>query len=271
MELFIQVIIILLLCGIIAGFLAGLFGIGGGVVMVPVMFILLTDMGYEEHAMSMAVATSAAVILPTVLMGIIKNNPGKEFPWRTATILGAGGVVGSIAGSATSVLIPKDIHVIAFSCFLIFLALWMVMKHNKLHHQQSIQESIILFIIIGIFVGFAAGLFGIGGGVILTPVLTSLLGINIHRSISISLTAMVLIACGSVLSYVILGIGVKGLFPYSIGYINIIFAAILVCTSIPAVRWGVNTRLKMNEKILLFLFIAMLMILAFRMFFSIFQ
>jgi len=88
MEFFIVIIIILLLCGLVAGFLAGLFGIGGGVVMVPVMFFLLNDLGYGDNAMAIAVATSAAVILPTAVAGAIKNFSGKQITWWPALILG---------------------------------------------------------------------------------------------------------------------------------------------------------------------------------------
>ncbi|PWR69780.1 sulfite exporter TauE/SafE family protein [Methanospirillum stamsii] len=271
MEFFIQVIIILLMCGIVAGFLAGLFGIGGGVVMVPVMFILLTDLGYEEHAMAMSVATSAAVILPTALVGTIKMNRGSNISYWPAVILGAGGIIGSVIGSTISVIIPKEIHIAAFSGFLIFMAIWMGIKHWSYLDRYHLSESTTVFIILGILVGIGAGLFGIGGGVILTPVLTSLVGMNIHRSIGISLTAMVFIASGTVLSYILLGTGIQDLFPFSIGYVNILFMVLLVCTSIPAVRLGVRTGQKTSEKNLLLLFICMLMILAVRMLFSLFQ
>jgi uncharacterized membrane protein YfcA len=269
MEVFLTIFIILILCGLVAGFLAGLFGIGGGVIMVPVMFFLLSDLGYAEYAMAMSVATSAAVILPTALTGTIKYNRDTCFSFQPAIILGIGGIFGSMLGSTMSVLISNQAHVIAFSCFLVFLALWMAIKQSSFFFNFKIRESTITFIILGVGVGIAAGLFGVGGGVILTPVLTSLLGMNIHRSIGISLSSMVLIASGTVLSYIILGFDVSNLFPYSIGYVNILFTAVLVCASIPSVQLGVRTGKKMDERKLLILFISMLMILAIRMIFSV--
>ena len=237
--------------------------------MVPVMFILLNDLGYGEYAMAMAVATSAAVILPTTLAGAIRINRGEQISILPAIILGAGGVLGSIVGSTISVIIPKEIHVIAFSSFLIFLAFWMVIKQSRYLVRYHFRESTFIFTLLGILTGIGAGLFGIGGGVILTPVLTSLLGIHIHRSIRISLTAMVFIATATVISYIILGTSTPSLFPYSIGYVNVLFALILVFTSIPGVNLGLKTGQKVSEKNLLFLFISMLIILAVRMVFSI--
>ncbi|MCA1915218.1 sulfite exporter TauE/SafE family protein [Methanospirillum hungatei] len=265
MEFFIVSIIILLLCGLVAGFLAGLFGIGGGVVMVPVMFFLLSDLGYGDNAMAIAVATSAAVILPTAIAGAIKNYSGRSFTWWPALLLGMGGILGSMAGSTLSVLIPSQIHILAFSGFLIFMAVWMIVKQCRYLSAYTIKETDGILLILGIGVGVASGLFGIGGGVILTPVLTSILGMNIHKSIGISLTAMVLIASGTVASYIVLGFGAEGLFPFSIGYVNILFVLILALTSIPAVRLGVKTGRTMPEKKLQTLFIGMLILLAIRM------
>ena len=265
MDPLIFTVIILLLCGIIAGFLAGLFGIGGGVVMVPVMFFLLYDLGYEDNAMAMAVATSAAVIFPTAVAGTLKNYSEKQVALRPAIILGAGGVIGSMAGSSLSVLIPHQIHVLAFSGFLIFMAFWMAVKQSRYLSESSVRMNDFILIILGICVGIGSGLFGIGGGIILTPVLTSVLGMNIHKSIGISLTAMVLISSGTVMSYIALGWGVDGLFPFSIGYVNILFALVLVITSVPAVRFGVKTGRTLSDRRLQALFIGMLILLAVRM------
>ncbi|HPY59686.1 MAG TPA: sulfite exporter TauE/SafE family protein [Methanospirillum sp.] len=265
MEPIIVTIMILLLCGIVAGFLAGLFGIGGGVVMVPVMFLLLGDLGYEDNAMAISVATSAAVILPTAVAGTLKKYSEKQITWWPAIILGIGGILGSMAGSSLSVLIPRQVHALAFSGFLIFMAFWMAVKQSRYLSAYTVRETELILLALGTCVGIASGLFGIGGGVILTPVLTSVLGMNIHKSIGISLTAMVLIASGTVMSYIVLGWEMDGLLPFSIGYVNLLFAVALVITSIPAVRFGVKTGSAMSGRRLQMLFIGMLILLAIRM------
>ncbi|HQB99225.1 MAG TPA: sulfite exporter TauE/SafE family protein, partial [Methanospirillum sp.] len=129
----------------------------------------------------------------------------------------------------------------------------------------TVRETDLILLALGTCVGISSGLFGIGGGVILTPVLTSVLGMNIHKSIGISLTAMVLIASGTVMSYIVLGWEMDGLLPFSIGYVNLLFAVALVITSIPAVRFGVKTGSAMSGRRLQMLFIGMLILLAIRM------
>jgi len=264
-DSFMLILIILLLLRIVAGFLAGLFGIGGGVVMVPVMYLLMQDLGYGDTAMTRAVATSAAVIIPTAVAGTIRNYSGKQITWRPALILGSSGILGTMAGSTLSVLIPSQIHVLVFSGFLICMAGWMIIKQCRYFCVYTLRQSNGILLVLGTGVGVASGMFGIGGGIILIPVLTSVLGMNIHTSVGTSLAAMVLIASGTVLSYIILGWGLTGQVPFSIGYVNILFALILAATSVPAVRIGLKTGAAMSDTKLQILFVTMLVILAARM------
>ena len=270
MEVFISLIIILLICGLVAGILAGLFGIGGGIIMVPVMFFLLSSLGYEEYAMTTAVATSGAVILPTTISGTIRYQYQEKFPWRTTLIIGSGGVMGTVMGSIGSVLIQKNLHVIAFACFLLFMAFGMIGKRFPSCSTFHVRGSGPVFLALGIFVGTMASFFGIGGGVILTPVLTILLGMKIHQAIGISLGSMILIASGTVTSYSVLGMGVSNPIPFSLGYINLLFVIILTCTSIPAVQIGVKSGSAMSERTLTILFTFCLIVIALRMAFSAF-
>lgn len=265
MDIFFQIIIVLLLSGFIAGLLSGLLGIGGGVMMVPVMFLLLTDLGYSQYAMAIAVATSAAVIIPTAISGTMRHHRTEGICWRIAIILGVFGIIGSVGGSILSVYMPATLHVILFSSFLSLMALWMILKKSPRLSDYKISESNLVFAALGIFVGIAAGMFGVGGGIIITPVLTTLVGYQIHRASGISLATMVLTASGTAISYIYLGWGTEGLYPYSLGYVNILFAALLICTSVPAAQLGVILNHKSPERILNGIFIGLLLFIAVRM------
>jgi uncharacterized membrane protein YfcA len=259
---------ILLICGFIAGFLAGLLGVGGGFLMVPVMFVLLSDMGYQEHAMVIAVATSASVILLTAVSGTFRQWRMGNICWHAALVIGTGGIIGSLVGSSLSISIPEHLHVLLFASFLIFLSFWMIINKTGLITGYHIVESDLVLGICGIFMGIVAGMFGIGGGIILTPVLTTLFGYMMHRSVGVSLAAIVLTAGGSVCSYIFLGWGKMNLFPMFIGYVNLFFAAILLCASVPAAQMGVLFRHRISDKSLSVLFIGMLLALALKMILS---
>ncbi|MDD1728417.1 MAG: sulfite exporter TauE/SafE family protein [Methanospirillum sp.] len=268
MEPVLVIIGILLVCGIIAGFLSGLLGVGGGLFMVPVIFILLSDYGYGEYAMLTAVATSAAVILPTSVSGTFRQWRMKNICWHTSLILGTGGIIGSFFGSMVSLALPGEVHVSLFAFFLLFLAFWMVFNKSGYLGRFHLVESGLSFGFFGFIVGTASGMFGIGGGMLLIPVLTIFFGYTMFRSVGISLAAMVLTSGGSVCSYILLGWGKQGLFPYSLGYVNLFVAGVLLCTSVPAAQAGAIFSSRIQEKMHLLLFTAMLLVIAFRMLLS---
>lgn len=112
-------------------------------------------------------------------------------------------------------------------------------------------------------------MFGIGGGIIITPVLTTFFGYSMNRSIGISLAAMILTAGGSVFSYILLGWGKQDLFPYSLGYVNLFFAAVLLCASVPSAQAGVVFSHRISENILIMIFVGMLLAIALKMTLSI--
>jgi uncharacterized membrane protein YfcA len=269
MDPILSVIGILLICGVIAGFIAGFLGVGGGFLMVPVMFFLLSNLGYQNNAMVISVATSSAVILFTSISGTIRQIKKKPINWNSAIILGAGGIAGSFIGSSVSVIIPENVHVILFSSFLLFLVFWMSINRSPYLARFRLVESNLLFGFFGILIGIAAGMFGIGGGIILTPVLTTFFGYSMNRSIGISLATMILIAGGSCTSYILLGWGKISSIPYSLGYVNLFFAMVLLCASIPAAQAGVVMSHRISEKILRIVFIGMLLSIAIKMILSV--
>lgn len=106
----------LALIGLAAGFLAGLLGIGGGVVMVPAMVLLL---GFDQH---IAQGTSLVVIIPAALSGSYTHHRNGRLFLRDAAILAAGGVIGSVFGSVFALSIDEEILRRLFAAFLLIVA-----------------------------------------------------------------------------------------------------------------------------------------------------
>ncbi|MBN1168230.1 MAG: sulfite exporter TauE/SafE family protein [Methanospirillaceae archaeon] len=257
--------IILFFTGIIAGLLSGMLGIGGGILMVPVMFFLLNQSGYSDRAMDIAVATSVAVILPTVLSGTYRQWKRKNISWIPALILGTGGLVGSVAGSYISILLPAKTHAFVFGIFLILMAVWIILQRSPGMRRYHIPGSMPVFLVLGFFTGISSGLFGIGGGVILTPVLATIIGYGMHKAVGIVTTSMVLTSSGATAAYIMHGIQIPDLPLLHVGYINIPFWAILCVASIPAAQAGVLLSHKTPERILMYIFVLLLLFIAIRM------
>jgi uncharacterized membrane protein YfcA len=225
--------------GILTGTASGLFGVGGGFLMTPVQFWLYTSGGMDSTlATRLAFGTSLAVIVPTMISGALAHHYRGAVNWQAVVPTGCSAVFGGIAGATVAVSLPGIVLRTIFALLII------VMAGRMFWHIQSCtacdpRGSTWIYILIGFFIGFISGLSGIGGGVLLVPVLVILLGYPMHTAVGTSSACLIFSSAGAVAAYIINGIGVAGLPPYSIGYVDLATFAILAVTTIPLARFGV--------------------------------
>jgi uncharacterized membrane protein YfcA len=172
--------------GLVAGFLSGLLGVGGGIVLVPLMVSLLH---YDQHT---AHATSLAAIFIIALAGAITFALSGEVDLPLAIALGVGGVVGSTLGATTMKQASTRTLQIAFTVLLVAAGVRMVTGGAPLPVGQAKSDVATWLIggLIGLAAGFASGLAGIGGGVIMVPAMVLLLGTSQHTAQGTSLLAI---------------------------------------------------------------------------------
>jgi len=177
--------IFLFIAGGIAGLMAGLLGIGGATIMVPVYlyYFKLNALFPLEQQFHMAIGCSLAVILISALVATISNYKHHLIEYKIAKIFLPGLGLGIILGTLLSKVIPALVLKKLFSIFLIVLMLSMF-KNNSQSKQQSLSTAAITSI--AILVGMLNALFGIAGGIIITPVLVRM-GVKIKRAISTSI------------------------------------------------------------------------------------
>lgn len=226
--------------GILTGTASGLFGVGGGFLMTPVQFWLYTSGGMDSTlATRLAFGTSLAVIIPTMVSGALAHHTRGAVNWQAVVPIGSAAVFGGIAGGTLATSLPGIVLRTIFALLII------VMAARMIWHIQSCtvcdpRGSTGIYILIGFFIGFISGLAGIGGGVLLVPVLVILLGYPMHSAVGTSSACLIFSSTGAVAAYVINGFGVAGLSPYSIGYVDLVTFAILAVTTIPLARFGVR-------------------------------
>ena len=167
----VRLILLLILIGAIGGLLSGAFGVGGGIVMVP---LLITIAGFDQRH---AAAISLVAIIPAALVGSISYASAGQLDLTAAVLIAAGGVVGSLIGARLLRTLP-----LRWLRWL-FIALLVVITVRLLFELPSRDGVITLnpltvagLIVLGVVMGVASGLFGIGGGVIVVPVLVALFG-----------------------------------------------------------------------------------------------
>jgi len=118
---------------------------------------------------------------------------------------------------------------------------------------------------LGFPIGMVSGLTGLGGGVLIVPALVLALAFPMHLAVGTSVTAMILTSLGGIIGYIVHGIGVPGLLPHSIGYVNLPIWLCLATTSVPMTQLGAKVAHALPAKQLKYIFIALMVYLGLRM------
>jgi uncharacterized membrane protein YfcA len=252
-------ILILLAAGAGTGFASGLLGIGGGAVMVPVSYWLILGMDIApDIAIRIAFGTSLLVILPTVISASWKHNREKAVRWKTALVLGSCALVGGLVGASLAAHLPEQILRAGFGALILAIALWMslgVMPRLRRKDAEP-RENLALVAACGFPIGIVSGLTGIGGGVLIVAVLVLALDYSVHTAVGTSVAAIILGSLGGMVGYIVNGLPVSGLLPYSIGYVNLPIWLCLTATSIPMAQLGARAAHALPAKPLMYIFIA---------------
>jgi uncharacterized membrane protein YfcA len=263
-------VLVLLATGMFVGFACGLLGVGGGFIMVPVQIWALTSTGIEPTlATRIAFGTSLAVVLPTALLGCHGHSCRGVVLWRPGIALGLSGLVGAFLGGTFASQAPGDLLKMIFGIVVLLGALRMIFTGMILDRETSRigepKESLPKYFFWGLFVGAVSGLCGIGGGVILIPIMVIVLGFSMLQAIGTSSITIAFNAAGGVLAYAIYGWGVAGLPQYSLGYIDLMQFALLAGTSVFTASFGVLAAHRLPAEKIKHIFVILMMYIGLRM------
>jgi hypothetical protein len=265
MEPYIFYLIILLVTGVGIGFLSGLLGVGGGFLMVPILYWLMISLGIDTNiAIRVSLGTSLAVILPTALSGAYGHYRKEAVLVRPMLYLAATGIIGGFIGGTIASNIPGDIMTLIFGFTVIFVAFIMIITRNREINGKQ-RDNVAYYVLGGLFIGMMSGLLGVGGGFIIVPFMALFMRCSMHEAIGTSTAVIVFTSIGGIISYIINGWGVAGLPPYSLGYINMLQLVLLAVTSIPMAQFGVRAAHSLPSKHLNYIFVVLLVYVGLRM------
>jgi uncharacterized protein len=232
-----QLIVELALLGTCTGFLAGLLGIGGGMIMVPFITVILSGRGVApELAVKMAIATSMATIVFTSVSSVRAHDRRGTVRWDIVKRLAPGIVIGSMIGSlGVFSLLKGSWLAIFFGLFVGFSATQMFLGKKPKSTRQMPGTAGQLTA--GGFIGFLSGLVGAGGGFISVPFMTWC-NVAIHNAVATSAALGFPIALANVIGYVIAGQSVANLPPASFGYIWLPGLIVIALSSVFTAPWG---------------------------------
>lgn len=224
----------LVVLGLVTGFLAGLLGIGGGMLLVPLLTYIIGVQGVEAGlAVKMAIATSMATIMFTSLSSVRAHHRRGAVRWDVVRRLAPGIVLGGLAASlGVFALLRGSALAIVFAAFVGFSAVQMLRGTKPLASRQLPGTAGQLAA--GSSIGFLSGLVGAGGGFVSVPFMTWC-NVPIHNAVATSAALGFPIAIVNVLGYVLAGRGVSGLPPASLGYVWLpALATVAVCSVLTA-------------------------------------
>jgi len=229
----------LLIGGLATGFLAGLLGIGGGGVLVPVLYETFTALGVDEAVrMHMVLGTSFAVIAPTAYRSFRGHLAREAVETAVLRRLGPWVVAGVVLGIALVSTASSAALKWVWIVFASFLALKMALGREEWRLGDRLPEGPIVDGV-AFAIGLVSTLMSIGGGMFLVTLLT-LYGRPILSAVATSSGFGPLIAVPGMLGYVWAGWGVSGLPPLSLGYVNLLGAALIIPASLVAAPYGVR-------------------------------
>jgi uncharacterized membrane protein YfcA len=258
-------IIILLSTGVVSGFAGGMLGLGGAFIMTPVQFMVYTDMGLTaDLAIKTAFATSLMVVLPTAISGAWRHSRNRAVWWRAALVMGVVSLVAALGGATLATHLSGTALKTAFGVIIVLIGIRMITAREPKYKIEA-ENRVWLWVLWAIPIGLAAGIFGMGAGVVMIPILVLALRFEMHYAIGTSLAVMMLTSIGGITGYIVNGIGVADRLPYSIGYVNLTSWLLLALPSVFMVQIGAMTAHKIPRKPLIYIFTLILFYMGLRL------
>lgn len=256
-----RLIIELAALGLSTGFLAGLLGIGGGMMMVPFITFILSGRAVAPNlAVKMAIATSMATIIFTSISSVRAHHKRGAVRWDLVKALAPGIVLGGfIASLGVFAVLKGSSLALFFALFVSFSATQMFLDKKPAPSRQVPGAAGLIGA--GGVIGFLSGLVGAGGGFISVPFMTWC-NVAMHSAVATSAALGLPIAMANVTGYIIGGQGVQNLPPYSFGYIWLPGLAVIASCSVLTAPLGARAAHKLPVKQLKRVFASILYLLA---------
>ena len=264
----INLLIVLASAAAVAGFMAGLLGVGGGIIMVPALYYAFTVLDFDiVTRMHLSVGTSLAIIIPTSIISTKTHMEYEAVDFKMVRSFGIFILLGVIAGTFLAVNLKTPALVLFFSIFAFFVGIFFIFVREKLMENPK-KISDLVKNISGIMIGFISVPLGIGGGSLMVPFMRTF-GYDIRKSIGTAAAVGFLIALSGTITMITGGKLINNVnTPFSLGYINLLGFIVFVPVTMIMARIGAKAVYKIDKKILSKIFGTFLIIVSMRSFFE---
>ena len=264
----INLLFVLSLAASVAGFMAGLLGVGGGIIIVPALYYAFTVLDFDiATRMHLSVGTSLAIIIPTSIISTKTHMEYDAVDFKLIKSFGIFILFGVIGGTFLAVNLKTPAFVLFFSIMAFIVGLFFIFfREQLLKNPKMISDS--AKNISGVIIGFISVLLGIGGGSLMVPFMRTF-GYDIRRSIGTAAGVGFLIAVFGTITMIAGGKIVDNInTPYSLGYVNLLGFLVFVPVTMIMARVGAKAVYKIDKNILSKIFGIFLIIVSIRSFFE---
>mgnify|MGYP005700378243 FL=1 len=264
----INLLFVLSIAASVAGFMAGLLGVGGGIIIVPALYYAFTVLDFDiATRMHLSVGTSLAIIIPTSIISTKTHMEYDAVDFKLIKSFGIFILLGVIAGTFLAVNLKTPAFILFFSIMAFIVGLFFIFfREQLLKNPKMISDS--AKNISGVIIGFISVLLGIGGGSLMVPFMRTF-GYDIRRSIGTAAGVGFLIAVFGTITMITGGKIVDNInTPYSLGYVNLLGFLVFVPVTMIMARVGAKAVYKIDKNILSKIFGIFLIIVSVRSFFE---
>ena len=262
----INLLVVLGAAAAVAGFMAGLLGVGGGIIMVPALYYAFTVLDFDiVTRMHLSVGTSLAIIIPTSIISTKTHMEYNAVDFKMVKSFGIFILFGVVGGTFLAVNLKTPALVLFFSIFAFIVGLFFIFVREKLMENPK-KISDFIKNISGIIIGFISVPLGIGGGSLMVPFMRTF-GYDIRKSIGTAACVGFLIAVSGSITMITGGKIIDNVStPFSLGYVNLIGFMVFVPVTMIMARIGAKAVYKIDKKLLSKIFGTFLIIVAARSF-----
>ena len=236
----------MILTAIPVGFVAGLFGIGGGLITVAFLYYIFGQLGIDQqYIMHLAVGTSFAIIIPTSIVSVWTHHKFKAVDFEIVKSYGIFVIIGVIIGTLFAASLKTKSLILFFSIIILLLGIYLLLLKEK-EKDLIINIKLHSKILLGFLVGFISAPMGIGGAIMNVPIL-KFFGYSINKAIGSAAAIGFLIALFGSIGFLISGSYLKTDLPLSIGFLNIPAFLIFIPITTLMARVGAKTVHKIDK------------------------
>ncbi|MCX7912407.1 MAG: sulfite exporter TauE/SafE family protein [Dehalococcoidales bacterium] len=258
-------IAILVGTGVLAGFAGGLLGLGGAFIMTPVQYAVYLSMGLSpDVATRTAFGTSLLAVLAAAVSAVWRHHREGLVHWRLSLTMGMATMVFALTGALLAGVVASFALRVTFGSLAILSAVRMILPLREQAGRQMETRKWV-WLLLALPVGLLSGMLGVGGGVLMVPVLAWFVRLPIHQAVANSLAIMSLGSLGGIAGYIVSGLGAGGRLPWSVGYIHLLAWLLLALPAVATAQLGAAVSHRVQGRVLGYIFAVVIFYIGLRM------